>query len=103
MDSTIAIIMDILAILVILVPALYGVYKAVKKAIDEKNWHGLIATAIELIASAEQKFANGTEKKQFVMDMLKESAEKAGVKYDSESLSKTVDDLVALTKKVNTK
>lgn len=100
-SDVLRIILDVLAVLAILIPVAYGIARVVIKAFKDKNYAKLISSALELIVVAEGKYSNGADKKKFVLSMLEEVAKKAGIKYDTESLSATIDDIIAVTKRVN--
>ena len=90
-NSIVMIILDALAVLAILIPVSYGIFCVIKKAIKDKDYAKLLSNALDLIAMAEERYSNGADKKAFVLDMLAEVAKKAGIKYDAEKLSATID------------
>lgn len=102
-NDIVRIVLDVLAGLAILIPVAYGIFNGIKKLFKDKDYKKLLANALELIVTAEQKYESGADKKKFVLDMLKEVATKAKIKYDEESLSSTIDDIIALSKKINNK
>ena len=56
-------IIEILAGLMIVIPLVVKLIEYVKKSILEKNWHNLIHLLLNLIATAEEKFDNGADRK----------------------------------------
>ena len=94
-------IMQILISLVIVIPLVVSLIKYVKKAIEEKNWTNLLKLVLSLCAAAEDKFSSGADKKEWVMAMVKASADTINYNISEAELSKLIDDLIELTNKVN--
>ena len=96
-------IIEILAGLMIVIPLVVKLIEYVKKSVLEKNWNNLIHLLLNLIASAEEKFDNGADRKQWVIAMVQASANTINYPISEQELSKLIDNLVELTKKVNVK
>lgn len=96
-------IIEILAGLMIVIPLVAKLIEYVKKSVLEKNWHNLIHLLLNLIATAEEKFDNGADRKQWVIAMVQASANTINYPISEQELSKLIDNLVELTKKVNVK
>ena len=96
-------IIEILAGLMIVIPLVVKLIEYVKKSVLEKNWHNLIHLLLNLIATAEEKFDNGADRKQWVIAMVQASANTINYPISEQELSKLIDNLVELTKKVNVK
>lgn len=101
MNDVVRIIVDVLVSLATLIPLVYKLVEYVKKATQEKNWQALVKLVMAYIAEAENMFETGAEKKEWVMSMLRISASTVAVNFDEETLSRLIDELVGLTKKVN--
>lgn len=56
-------IIEILAGLMIVIPLVAKLIEYVKKSVLEKNWNNLIRLLLNLIATAEEKFDNGADRK----------------------------------------
>lgn len=56
-------IIEILASLMIIIPLVAKLIEYVKKSVLEKNWNNLIRLLLNLIATAEEKFDNGADRK----------------------------------------
>ena len=95
-------IIQILVTLSTLIPLVIELVKYVQKAVKEKNWQTMIAMAMRLMTEAEDKFETGADKKEWVMGMIKASAETINYDIDEQQLSELIDNLVELTKSVNT-
>lgn len=96
-------IIQVLANLVVVIPLVIELVKFVQKAIKEKNWAKLIELTSSLIVEAEEKFKTGAEKKEWVISMVKASADTINYDISEEQLSALIDSTIALTKKVNIK
>ena len=96
-------IIEILAGLMIVIPLVAKLIEYVKKSVLEKNWHNLIHLLLNLIATAEEKFDNGADRKSWVIAMVQASANTINYPISEQELSKLIDNLVELTKKVNVK
>jgi hypothetical protein len=87
--------------LIVLIPLVVKLVQYVEKASKEKNWNKLLALTIDLMQEAEIKFSEGADKKQWVIAMIKASAESINYDIDVEEISKMIDDLCSMTKVVN--
>ena len=96
-------VIEVLAGLAIVIPLVIELIKYVKKSALEKNWNNLIRLLIELMATAEGKFDNGADRKQWVIAMVQASANSINYPITEKELGDLIDDLVKLTKKVNVK
>ena len=92
---------EILGGLVIIIPLVVKLVEYVKKSALEKNWNNLIRLLLNLIATAEEKFDNGADRKQWVIAMVQASANTINYPISEKELGDLIDNLVALTKKVN--
>lgn len=92
---------EILGGLIIIIPLVVKLVEYVKKSTLEKNWNNLIRLLLNLIATAEEKFDNGADRKQWVIAMVQASANTINYPISEKELSDLIDNLVALTKKVN--
>lgn len=96
-------IIEVLAGLAIVIPLVIELIKYVKKSALEKNWNNLIRLLIDLMATAEEKFDNGADRKQWVIAMVQASANSINYPITEKELGDLIDNLVKLTKKVNVK
>lgn len=93
--------LQIVSGLVVLVPLVLKLIEYVKKATKEKNWNKLLELTMNLMQEAETKFTDGASKKQWVLAMVKASADTINYDIDMEEVSKMIDSLCAMTKVVN--
>lgn len=94
-------IIEILAGLAVVIPLVIKLIEYVKKSTTEKNWNNLIRLLMNLMATAEEKFDNGADRKQWVIAMVQASANTINYPVTEQELSDLIDNMVALTKKVN--
>ena len=92
---------EILGSLVVIIPLVVKLVEYVKKSALEKNWSNLIRLLLNLIATAEEKLDNGADRKQWVIAMVQASANTINYPISEKELGDLIDNLVALTKKVN--
>ena len=100
-DQIIQIIVSILTGLAACIPLAIKLVQYVQKAAQEKNWGAFLGLAVDLIQEAELKFEDGATRKEWVMAMVKTSAEYINYPVDSDALSELIDALVSMTKTVN--
>ena len=94
-------IVEILSGLVIVIPLVIKLVEYVKKSAMERNWSNLIRLVMNLMSVAEEKFDNGADRKQWVIAMVQASANTINYPISEKELGDLIDNLVALTKKVN--
>lgn len=95
------VIVSILSGLAVAIPLVVELVKWIQKAIQEKNWQALLELITSLMKEAESKFADGAERKDYVMLAIKASADTINYKIDMDVVSKLIDDLCAMSKVVN--
>lgn len=83
------------------IPLIVALVKYVQKAIKEKNWSTVLNLVIKYMEEAEKQYESGAEKKQYVLAMIKASANEINYDIDMEAVSKLIDDLCSMSKKVN--
>ena len=95
------IILSIVAGLAAAIPLVIKLVQYVTAAVKEKNWNKLLDLVMSLMEEAEQKFADGATRKEWVMAMVQASAESINYDIDLAAISELIDSLCDLTKKVN--
>lgn len=83
------------------IPLAVKLVEYVQKAIREKNWPVILAKVMEFMAEAEQKFSDGADKKEFVLGMISSFAKTVDYPIDLDVIGKMIDDMCAMSKKVN--
>ena len=94
----------ILSGLVICIPLAAQLVENVREAVQEKNWATLLGMVMNFMAEAEQSYATGEQKKDFVMGQLDAAAAVANYSLTDESrakISAMIDAMCAMAKVVN--
>jgi hypothetical protein len=95
------VVVSILSGLAVAIPLVVELIKWVKKAVKEKNWQELLKLVTNLMEEAEAKFDNGNDRREWVLVMVKASADTINYNIDLEQVGKLVDSLCAMSKIVN--
>lgn len=95
------IILSILSGLAVTIPLVVKLISVVKEAVQEKNWTALVNLVTKFMQEAEPLFQTGEERKNYVMIAIKASADTINYQIDMDVVSKLIDDLCAMSKKVN--
>jgi hypothetical protein len=94
-------VLEIVSGLIIVIPLVIKLVEYVKKSAMEKNWNNLIRLVMNLMATAEGKFDNGADRKEWVIAMVQASADTINYPISEKELGDLIDNLCVLTKKVN--
>ena len=94
-------IVSVLAGLATAIPLAIKLVEYVQKAVKEKNWGKILEMVMKYMATAEEKFDNGADRKEWVLAMVKASADTVDYDIDMEVISKLIDDLCKMSKTVN--
>ena len=100
-DQIVGIIVAILTGLATCIPLVVKLIQYVQKATQEKNWSMLVGLVVKLMEEAEQKFADGATRKDWVMAMVQTSAEYISYPMDTTALSNMIDALCDMASVVN--
>ncbi len=92
---------SIVAGLITAIPLAIKLVEYVKKAVREKNWGKVLDMVMKYMATAETKFDNGADRKEWVLAMVKASADTVDYDINMEEISDLIDDLCKMSKKVN--
>lgn len=92
---------SVLAGLATAIPLAIKLVEYVQKAVKEKNWGKVLDMVMKYMATAEDKFDNGADRKEWVLAMVRASAETVNYDIDMEVIGKLIDDLCNMSKKVN--
>ena len=101
MNQYLELALQILSGLVVLIPLVVKLIEYVQKATKEKNWNKLLDMTMKLMEEAETKFTEGADKREWVLAMIKASADSINYNIDIEEVGKMIDSLCAMTKVVN--
>lgn len=94
-------ILSIVAGIASCIPLVIKLIEYVEKVRAEKNWPVVLAEVMKYMAVAEEKFASGVEKKEFVLAMIAEFAKTVEYDINLDAISKAIDDMCQMSKKVN--
>lgn len=100
-DQIVNIVVAILTGLAACIPLAVKLVQYVQEATQEKNWGMLLGLVVDLMEEAEQKFADGATRKEWVMAMVQASAEYVSYPMDIDALSDMIDALCDMSKIVN--
>ena len=95
------IVISMLTGLVAVIPLVVKLVEYVQKAVKEKNWNDLLKLVTNLMEEAEGKFDNGEERREWVLMMVKASADTINYDISLDEVGKLIDSLCAMTKIVN--
>lgn len=87
------------------IPFIVTIIKYVKENSNERNWTNLVKLVFDLCMQAEEEFELGADKKEWVLSMLKATADSVGYDLsDTEMLEKVsnlIDSFISATKVIN--
>lgn len=83
------------------IPLVIKLVEYVQKAVKEKNWNKLLDLVMSLMEEAEKKFEDGATRKEWVMAMVKSSADSINYDIDIEAVSELIESLCEMSKIVN--
>lgn len=92
---------SVLSGLAVAIPLVVKLVEYVKKAVKEKNWNQLLKLVMDLMAEAEKKFETGAEKKEYVLALVKASADSINYDIDTNAIGELIDSLCNMSKAVN--
>ena len=75
--------------------------KYVKQAVKEKNWPVVVKMVSEYMERAETMFSNGADRKEWVLAMIKASADSVKYNIDMAEIAQLIDDLCDMSKVAN--
>ena len=91
----------ILVALATIIPMTRKLVNAIQSLVREKRWAALMQIIVDLMAVAEEKLADGADKKEYVMSMAKTACEDVGCEWDEKVVSELIDSLCDMAKVVN--
>lgn len=95
------VVISIVAGLAATIPLVIKLVEYVRKSVQEKNWSNLLKLVMDLMAQAEIKFENGADRKEWVLAMVKASADRINYTIDIEAVGDLIDSLCDMSKAVN--
>lgn len=83
------------------IPLAAQLVKYVKKARMEKNWSKMIDLVVSLMQEAEGKLTVGADKKQWVLAMVKASADTIDYEVNLQQIGDLIDSLCDMSRVLN--
>ena len=83
------------------IPLVTQLVKYIQKARKEKNWSKMVDLVLNLMQEAEVKLTEGADKKQWVLAMVKASADTIDYEVDMEQIGNLIDSLGDMSRVVN--
>lgn len=92
---------QILVGIAVLIPLMVALIKYVQKAAEDKNWNVIVKMILDLMVQAEQDYATGAERKEYVINALKVVSRTVDFEIDWDKVSDLIDSLCEMAKEVN--
>jgi hypothetical protein len=101
MEVWTTIILPIISGLVAAIPLVIKLVDLAQKSAKEKNWGAVVQLVLKLMAEAEQNYANGADRKTYVLSTIKAMENTLQYDIDEKAISELIDSVVAATKRIN--
>ena len=85
------------------IPLAIQLVKYINLAIKERNFGKIMKIALELMAEAEENYATGAERKEYVMDSIRKLSDSLDYAVDFDAVSDMIDAIIESSKKINVK
>ncbi len=85
------------------IPLAIKLVEYIKIAAKEKNWGTLMQLVLKLMAEAEDNFATGAEREDFVIDSIKAMESTLNYDIDEEAIRAMIKAVADASKKINVK
>ena len=104
MPMWVEVIIKVLSGLIVVIPLVSKLVVITTSFVKEKNWNQIISMVTEYMITAETMFKLGSEKKAWVIEMIKTSAKVSNFDLTDENLlkiSELIDQMCSLSKQIN--
>ena len=104
MPMWVEVIIKVLSGLIVVIPLVTKLVVITTSYVKEKNWNQIISMVTEYMITAETMFKLGSEKKAWVIEMIKTSAKVSNFDLNDENLlkiSELIDQMCSLSKQIN--
>ena len=101
MNEWVRMIVSALLALATTIPLVVKLVEYVKKTIKEKNWPEVVKIVMKYMERAETMFTDGASRKEWVLAMVRASAELVKYEVDIDAISSLIDELCDMSKIVN--
>ena len=97
----IQVLIQILSGIAVLIPLMVKLVSVIRTAAKEKNWSQVLKLIMNLMEEAEQKYADGATRKQWVISELAATAKSLNYDIDWDVISDMIDKICEASKKIN--
>ena len=97
----VGVVISILSGIAVAIPLVIQLVKYVQQAVKEKNWNKMLEMVMDLMETAEGMFESGADRKEWVIAMVKGSADTINYDIDIDAIGKLIDSLCDMSKIVN--
>lgn len=97
----IKLIISALPCIVAIITLVYQLVKYIRQVVKEKRWPELLSIVMNYMERAETMFESGADRKEWVMAMVKASADTAKYEVDIDAISEMIDSMCDISKVVN--
>ena len=94
-------IVSVLSGLAATIPLVVQLVKYVQRAVKEKNWPQVVNLVMSYMERAEAMFEKGADRKEWVLAMVKASADTIKYEINMDEISALIDSLCDMSKVVN--
>ena len=101
MEVWTTIILPIISGLVACIPLVIKLIDVTKKNVKEKNWTAVMQLVLKLMAEAEQNYATGAERKEYVLDSIKAVQSTLNYEVDLDAIGTMIDSIAKASKTIN--
>ncbi len=101
MNEWVRLIVSALLTLATTIPLVIKLVEYVKETIKEKNWPEVVKIVMGYMERAEKMFEKGADRKEWVLAMVRASAELVKYELDMDAISSLIDELCDMSKIVN--
>lgn len=84
-----------------IITLIYQLVKYIRQVVKEKRWPELLSIVMNYMERAETMFESGADRKEWVMAMVKASADTAKYEVDIDVISEMIDSMCDMSKVVN--
>lgn len=101
MEVWTTIILPIISGLVACIPLVIKLIDVTKKNVKEKNWTAVMQLVLKLMVEAEQNYATGAERKEYVLDSIKAVQSTLNYEVDLDAIGTMIDSIAKVSKTIN--
>ena len=83
------------------IPLVIQLVKFIKEAAKSKNWGPLMQLILKLMSEAEENYATGAEREEYVVDSIKAMENTLNYDVDEATIREMIKAVIKATKKIN--